>query len=154
MLMIRRKLRERLLRFTLELADESLTYENLSWRRASVGLVILFFEALLDHSDVGPENLVILRSLQPSQLRAVSGCFEEYLMQTSDAGRLGLMTRLHRLHIALPAWPGEDDVMIGRRTANASVIMEGSGRSLDRDDCEHFANDACKIRMYSLSALL
>ena len=110
--MCRSGLREKLLQFTLELADESLTHENISWRRSSVGLVILFFEALLDHTDVGPDKLVILHSMLPTQLRAVSGCFEEYLAQASDAGRLGLMARLQRLCIALPSWPGEFAYML------------------------------------------
>jgi len=101
------RLRERLLRVTLELADESLTVENLSWRRASVGLLVLFFEALLDHTDVGPDNLVILRSILPTQLAAITSCFEEYLVQSSDERRLSLMARLHRLRNALPNWPGE-----------------------------------------------
>jgi hypothetical protein len=110
----------------LELADESVTHENLSWRRASVGLIILFFEALLDHTDAGPEKLVILRTLLPVQLKALSECFEEYLAQASDAGRLGLMARLQRLRIALPSWPGKS-----RSTPQAFLTAVLSWKALD-----------------------
>ena len=99
------QLRERLLSFALDLADYDLTLENLSWRRASVGLVVLFFEALLDHTDVNPDNLVILRSMLPTQLKAISECFEDYLVQSSDERRLGLVTQLHRFRLVLPSWP-------------------------------------------------
>ena len=100
------RLRERLFKFVLELADETLTAENISWRRAAVGLVILFFEALTDALDVNPDNMIIVKSLLPVQLRAISGCFEEYLVQSSDERRLGLLSHLHRLQACHPKWTG------------------------------------------------
>jgi hypothetical protein len=49
----------------------------------------------------------VLRSVLPTQLAALTSCFEEYLVQSSDEKRLSLLARLHRLRNALPDWPGE-----------------------------------------------
>ncbi|ORY30604.1 hypothetical protein BCR39DRAFT_529130 [Naematelia encephala] len=95
---------ERLLVFVLDLADESLTYENLGWRRAAVGLATLFFEALLDAARVTPDALVVVKALLPAHLRAISVCFEEYLVQSSDERRLALLSRLRQFRLALPSW--------------------------------------------------
>jgi len=93
--------------FVLELADDSITFECHGWRRAAVGLILRFFDTLMDPSNLTPDNLVVLQTLLPTQLRAFSMCFEEYLEQSSDDRRLILLGRLHRLRIVLQSWPGE-----------------------------------------------
>lgn len=83
-----------------------MTFDNTHWRHTAVGLVLLFFEALLDPAILTQDNLIVLRALLPTHLRAISTCFEEYLVQSSDEGRLGLLGRLQRVRLTLPAWPG------------------------------------------------
>lgn len=101
-------MRESLLIFILDLADDSINFETSGWRQAAVGLILLFFEILLDSANLTPDNLIVVRALLPTQLNAVSNCFEEYLVQGSDDRRLGLLTRLQRLRLAFPAWPSEN----------------------------------------------
>ncbi|WWD18729.1 hypothetical protein CI109_103183 [Kwoniella shandongensis] len=101
----RAKVRERLLTFILELADESITFDHTNWRASAVGLILLFFDALLDNTEVIPDNLIVLRSLLPTHLQAMSLCFEEFLVQSSDERRLVLLARLRKLQLAMPTWP-------------------------------------------------
>ncbi|KAK8858838.1 hypothetical protein IAR55_003068 [Kwoniella newhampshirensis] len=101
----RAQVRERLLTFILEFADDSVTFEQTSWRASAVGLVLLFFDAILDNTEAIPDNLIILKSLLPTHLQAMSTCFEEFLVQSSDERRLILLGRLRRLQLALPSWP-------------------------------------------------
>ncbi|OXG10991.1 hypothetical protein C366_06495 [Cryptococcus neoformans Tu401-1] len=100
----RAQARERLLIFILELADTSVNYELSNWRAAMVGLVLLFFDVLLDPRDVTPDNIIILKTLQPTQLNAMSMCFEEHLVKSSDERRLVLLSRLSRLRMNVPQW--------------------------------------------------
>jgi hypothetical protein len=99
--------RERLLEFVLELADESLTKEVNGWRRASVGLIMLFFDGALEPNEPNPETLVIWKALLPTQLHAITACFEEYLESSPDEQRLQLIVRLLRLRAHLPSWLSE-----------------------------------------------
>lgn len=101
-------MRERLLVFVLELADYSVTFGSSGWRPGAVGLILLLFEAVMDPSNITPDNLVVLRALMPTQIGAISSCFEEYLEINSDDQRLVLMGRLLRLRVALPAWPSRE----------------------------------------------
>lgn len=100
----RTQARERLLTFILELADTSVNYELSNWRAATVGLILLFFDVLLDPKDVIPDNIIILKTLQPTQLNAMSMCFEEHLVKGSDERRLVLLTKLSRLRMSIPQW--------------------------------------------------
>ncbi|WVQ84347.1 hypothetical protein IAT38_006499 [Cryptococcus sp. DSM 104549] len=101
----RAQVRERLLTFVLELADSSVSFELANWRASAVSLILLFFDVILDTREVIPDNLIILRSLLPTQLRAMSACFEEHLVKSSDERRLVLLARLETLRKALPDWP-------------------------------------------------
>lgn len=110
-LSFRTQARERLLTFILELADTSVNYELSNWRAATVGLILLFFDVLLDPKDVIPDNIIILKTLQPTQLNAMSMCFEEHLVKGSDERRLVLLTKLSRLRMSIPQWASESRVM-------------------------------------------
>ncbi|WVF68781.1 hypothetical protein IAT40_003553 [Kwoniella sp. CBS 6097] len=103
----RAQVRERLLTFILELADTSLTYElnQWPWPSSAVGLILLFFDAIQDTTEMIPSNLVILKAILPAHLKAMSECFEEFLVQSTDDRRLVLLTRLRKLRLALPLWP-------------------------------------------------
>lgn len=97
--------RERLLTFALELADNRVTYEVNGWRRSAVHLIMLLFRSALQPSDPTPETLVIWNALLPTQLRAMSLCFEEYIVSCSDEQRLKFLARLMRLRSYVPTWP-------------------------------------------------
>nr|XP_018262073.1 uncharacterized protein I303_05088 [Kwoniella dejecticola CBS 10117]OBR84231.1 hypothetical protein I303_05088 [Kwoniella dejecticola CBS 10117] len=101
----RARVRERLLTFILELADSSVVYEVSAWQSSAVGLILLLFDVLTDTSEMISDNVVILNSLLPTQLQAMSVCFENYLLRSSDEKRLVLLTRLRRLRFSLPTWP-------------------------------------------------
>ncbi|ODN74054.1 hypothetical protein L202_07524 [Cryptococcus amylolentus CBS 6039] len=96
--------RERLLTLILELADSSINHDLVNWRSSAVALILVFFDVLLDNKEVIPDNLVVHKSLLPTHLKAISLCFEEYLVKNSDENRLVLLTRLRRLRLALPQW--------------------------------------------------
>ncbi|KIR32183.1 hypothetical protein I352_05415 [Cryptococcus deuterogattii MMRL2647] len=100
----RTQVRERLLTFVLELADTSINYELSNWRAATVDLILLFFDVLLDPRNVIPDNIIILKTLQPTQLNAMSTCFEEHLVKSSDERRLILLSKLNRLRMSVPQW--------------------------------------------------
>lgn len=76
-----------------------------------VGLVLLFFDVLLDPRDVTPDNIIILKTLQPTHLNAMSMCFEEHLVKSSDERRLVLLSRLSRLRMNVPQWASESRMM-------------------------------------------
>jgi hypothetical protein len=95
---------ERLLRFLVALADNTVTRENTSWRRATVGLLLQFLESLTS-AEPHAESLAIRKSLLPTHLGVMSACLEEALIQSSDEKRLELLSRAHRLRAAFPTWP-------------------------------------------------
>ncbi|WVR06582.1 hypothetical protein IAU60_003614 [Kwoniella sp. DSM 27419] len=97
--------RERLLTFALDLADHTVIQDNTGWRKSAVGLILLLFDAILDTTEILPDNLLILKALLPTHLAAMSACFEEFLIQGSDERRAVLLARLQRLRLALPTWP-------------------------------------------------
>ncbi|OCF37304.1 hypothetical protein I316_01213 [Kwoniella heveanensis BCC8398] len=103
----RGRVRERLLTLILELADMSLTTElsQWPWPSSAVGLILLFFDAVQDTTEMIPSNLVIVKSILPTHLKAMSKCFEEFLVQSTDDRRLVLLTRLRKLRLSLPLWP-------------------------------------------------
>lgn len=70
-------------------------------------LILLFFDVLLDPRNVIPDNIIILRTLQPAQLNAMSMCFEEHLVKSSDERRLILLSKLSRLRMSVPQWASE-----------------------------------------------
>jgi hypothetical protein len=98
---------ERLLRFTLELADETVVRDATHWRAPVVGLLNVFFDALLDPKHQGAHAAIVLDSLMPSHLAAVSVCFEEKLAVASEEERLELLDKLHLYRLGLPSWAGE-----------------------------------------------
>jgi hypothetical protein len=101
-----RETRERLFQFVLQLADESLGTDVKNWRRAAVGLITIFFESALQPLDPSPETLPIWKGLLPTQLRAISTCFEEFLETSLDEHRVQLILKLLRIRSHLPHWPG------------------------------------------------
>lgn len=70
-------------------------------------LILLFFDVLLDPRNVIPDNIIILQTLQPTQLNAMSMCFEEHLVKSSDERRLILLSKLSRLRMSVPQWTSE-----------------------------------------------
>lgn len=70
-------------------------------------LILLFFDVLLDPRNVIPDNIIILKTLQPTQLNAMSKCFEEHLVKSSDERRLILLSKLNRLRMSVPQWASE-----------------------------------------------
>lgn len=70
-------------------------------------LILLFFDVLLDPRNVIPDNIIILKTLQPTQLNAMSTCFEEHLVKSSDERRLILLSKLNRLRMSVPQWASE-----------------------------------------------
>ncbi|WVO14301.1 hypothetical protein L204_101933 [Cryptococcus depauperatus] len=96
--------RERLVTFIIELADQSITYEVSNWRDSAVSLILIFFEILMSSKEPTPNNLIIIKALLPIHLKAISICFEEYLLKSSDERRLALLTHLSRIRLALPDW--------------------------------------------------
>lgn len=99
--------REMLLEFVLELADETITLEVQNWRRHAVGLIMLLFDVALKSNEPVPETLVIWKGILPSQLQAITQCFEEYLESSPDEQRQQLIAKLLRLRVQLPSWQSE-----------------------------------------------
>lgn len=98
-------IRERLLTFVLELADDRVTQDVSSWRRASVGLILQLFNTVMPATDPSPHNLVVWRGLLPAHLNAITLCFEDHLEFGSDEQRLTLLSQLLHLQTLIPAWP-------------------------------------------------
>ena len=83
----------------------------------------------MDHNDVSPDSLVVVRALLPPQLKAISGCFADYLVQSSDERRLALLGTLQKLRIILPSWPSKMKPKFSRGSPlNGSPVLEDSGR--------------------------
>ncbi|WRT68054.1 uncharacterized protein IL334_005029 [Kwoniella shivajii] len=127
----RAKVRERILTFVLDLADSSVVYELSTWQSSAVGLILLLFDVLSDTAEMISDNLVILQALLPTHLKAMSMCFEDYLIRHSDEKRLILLTRLRRLRLTLPTWPIISWKMIEGLLAEqvASITQLRPGRS-------------------------
>ncbi|KAK4689023.1 hypothetical protein P7C73_g1090, partial [Tremellales sp. Uapishka_1] len=99
------EIRERLLCFALEIADESITSESTGWRASSTGLILLLFESLLEPAQASSENLAVINGLLPLQLGAISTCFEEDLVRSNDEQRMALLSRLQNLRLTFSHWP-------------------------------------------------
>lgn len=97
--------RERLLTFILELADKQVTRDVTGWKRSATGLILQFFNTVLDASISDADNLVVWRALLPSHLTSISSCFEDHLLFGSDEQRISLLARLLQLHPLKPTWP-------------------------------------------------
>ena len=62
-------------------------------------------KSLIHPSYTKPDQLVILASLLPTHLAALSRCFAEHLARASDERRVAVLCDLQRFRIALPHWP-------------------------------------------------
>lgn len=100
-------IRERLFSFVLELADDRVTQDVSSWRRAAVGLIFQLFNAVMPATDPSPHNMVMWRGLLPTHLRAITLCFEDHLEFGNDEQRLTLLSQLLHLQTLIPSWPSE-----------------------------------------------
>lgn len=99
-------LRERMLTFVLELADDAVTADLECFRSSAVNLVLLFFTEVLQPLNPIPDVMVIWRALQPSQLAAISRCFEEHIVSCSDEEKKKMLAQLLQLRTLFPSWPG------------------------------------------------
>ena len=55
---------------------------------------------------INSTSQTILEALLPSHMAAISACFEDRLVQSTDEERQATLTRLSRLQRLIPAWPG------------------------------------------------
>ncbi|RXK35793.1 hypothetical protein M231_06931 [Tremella mesenterica] len=95
---------ETLLIFILEIADSTLSHPPNS-HRAAVSLLNIFFDSLMTSDNLSPDSATLLQSLLPTQLEAVSRCYEELLVQSTDDERFVILTKLRKWHNYLPTWP-------------------------------------------------
>ncbi|EIW67516.1 hypothetical protein TREMEDRAFT_64098 [Tremella mesenterica DSM 1558] len=95
---------ETLLIFILEIADSTLSHPPNS-HRAAVSLLNIFFDSLMTSDNLSPDSATLLQSLFPTQLEAVSRCYEELLVQSTDDERFVILTKLRKWHNYLPTWP-------------------------------------------------
>jgi hypothetical protein len=100
----RQATRERLLSFVLYLATDDAGQAGPDVRSVSVGLVRMFLLDLVEPSSQSLEHLALLGSLLPTQLMAVTKCFESHLARASDEDRLSLLCDLLRIRPVLPHW--------------------------------------------------
>lgn len=99
-------LREKMLTFVLELADDVVTGDLECFRSNAVSLVMFFFTEVLQPLNPIPDILVIWKAIQPTQLVAIARCFEEYIASCSDEEKKKLLAQLLQLRTLYPAWPG------------------------------------------------
>lgn len=97
---------ERLLSFTLEFGDDTVTSDSRNWRSAVAELILIFVQAISDSDHSDPSAMAIRNSLLPLHFQAWSLCFEESIVSGSDERRLSLLVRLRQLRLSFPAWPG------------------------------------------------
>lgn len=62
-------------------------------------------KSLTHPSYTKPDQLVVLASLLPTHLAALSRCFAEHLARASDERRVAVLCDLQRFRISLPHWP-------------------------------------------------
>jgi hypothetical protein len=72
---------------------------------SAVGLIFILLRSLIHPVHTRPEQLVILDSLLPTHLEALSRCFADHLARASDERRVAVLCDLQRFRIALPHWP-------------------------------------------------
>jgi hypothetical protein len=95
---------ERLLTFALSLSANS-EMDGTNYHSSAVGLILILLRSLTHPSSSRPDQLVILASLLPTHLAALSRCFAEHLARASDERRVAVLCDLQRFRIALPHWP-------------------------------------------------
>lgn len=98
---------DRLLRVILDMADATVVADARDWHNHAAGTISIFLDEVLSDQPIGVCDTVLLQSLRPSHLAAVTVCFEESLLFGSDEDRLELLPKLHRYCTALPKWQGE-----------------------------------------------
>lgn len=98
-------IRERIFAFLIEIGDDTVTQEVGGWRPAMVELVLLFFSGVLHPTEPTPNSLVVRKGLLPLQLKAISSCFEDYLLTATEVRRIQLIARLQQLQTHMPTWP-------------------------------------------------
>ena len=95
---------ERLLTFALSLSANP-EIDGSNYHSPAVGLILILLKSLTHPSSSKPDQLVVLASLLPTHLAALSRCFAEHLARGSDERRVAVLCDLQRFRIALPHWP-------------------------------------------------